>query len=325
MKNVCITGYGAIGPVHAAAISKTENAKLYAVCDIDKSRIESCQSEWGDIKGYTDFDEMLLDKDIDSVHICTPHYLHFEMIKKALAKGKTVVSEKPITMTNDEFTELLKTENSDKVCCVLQNRLNACVVKLKEIVKSGKYGKIITVKSVVTWHRDSDYYAQASWRGKKSTEGGGVLINQSVHTLDLMSYVIGDIKNVKAHMTNFSVDNIEVEDTFAAYLGFKDGINGIFFATNAYGINSDPNMEIVFENGIARYEYGKLFVNDELVEENSKPTLGKAYWGSGHENLMRNYYDRNEYFAPKDVENTMRTMFAMYDSAENAGEIRKCE
>ena len=113
MKNVCVVGYGAIGPIHAAAIEKTDQARLYAVCDIVPEKLEQCQKEY-DVVTYTDFDEMLLDKNIDSVHICTPHYLHFAMIKKALATGKDVLCEKPVTMTQAEFEELLKTDGEYK-------------------------------------------------------------------------------------------------------------------------------------------------------------------------------------------------------------------
>ena len=112
MKNICIIGYGAIGPVHAAAIEKVENARLYAVCDNNPKKIEKCKQKY-DVVEYKDIDEMLCDVNIHSVHICLPYYLHFEVIKKALAKGKEVVVEKPVTMTKAEFDELLTLKNAD--------------------------------------------------------------------------------------------------------------------------------------------------------------------------------------------------------------------
>ena len=114
MKNVCIVGYGAIGPTHAAAVSKTESARLYAVCEIDPERREKCIAEHSGVVAYSDFDEMLADKMIDSVHICTPHYLHFEMAKKALAAGKQVVCEKPVTMTEEEYDELCRLDTDER-------------------------------------------------------------------------------------------------------------------------------------------------------------------------------------------------------------------
>ena len=98
MKNICIIGYGSIGPFHAAALEKTKNARFYGVCDIDPYRIEKCRQQY-DVKGFTDFQNVLTDPDVDGIHICTPHYLHCEMITSGLQAGKTVVVEKPVAMT----------------------------------------------------------------------------------------------------------------------------------------------------------------------------------------------------------------------------------
>lgn len=311
MKNVCIAGFGAIGPVHAKALETTDNANFYAVCEPNPERAAAAG-----VKIYTGFDKMLRDENIHSVHICTPHYLHFEMIKKALAAGKEVVCEKPVTMTEEEFRQLLALRNSEKICVVLQNRLNPCVEKLKEL--SGSLGKIIAVKGILTWLRTQDYYNRDEWRGKWATEGGGVLINQAVHTLDLMGYVCGSIRSVRAQMTTLALDGIEVEDTFSARLDFGS-FPGIFFATNAYGASSAPQLEVVCEKGFARYIDSKLYVNDELAAEDCKPTIGKADWGSGHTLLIKKYYDGGEFFSPHDIKNTMHAMFAMYESAKNGG------
>lgn len=319
MKRVCIVGYGAIGPIHAKALEKAEQAEIYAICDIDGSRRRRCTEKYSTVE-YEDFDTMLQDDKIDAVHICTPHYLHFEMIQKALAAGKDVVVEKPVTMTKEEYDSLLKLDGAEKVCVVLQNRLNPCVQKLKEIVQSRELGAVKAAKGILTWHRDKAYYESDAWRGKWETEGGGVLINQAVHTLDYFSYLIGDVVSVKANMCNFSLEDvIEVEDTFTARVSFADGVKGVFFATNAYTENSAPFFEIAFEKGTARYIDKQLWVNGKMVAEDAKPAAGKDYWGSGHEALMKRYYDGQKYFSVKDAQNTMETMFAMYDSAKSGG------
>ena len=319
MKNVCIVGYGKIGPNHARAFEIIENAKFYAVCDINEERIKKCQETY-DVLGYTDFDEMLKDENIHSVHICTPHYLHYEMVVKALKAGKTVVCEKPVTMTKEQFEKLKNVKNADKICLVFQNRLNNCAVKIKEIIASGELGKITAIKSMLTWHRTAEYYLADEWRGKWATEGGGVLINQAVHSLDLLGYFVGDISSVKANMMNYSLeDTIEVEDTFAAYMGFANGVKGFFLATNSYPVDSHMDIEISFENGNVRYARGKVFLNDEIVATDEVATAGKKYWGAGHTKVIKNFYDKGEYFGIKDGENTMNTMFAMYESAKNNG------
>lgn len=316
MKNLCIVGYGAIGPIHAKAIEEIESVKFYAVCDNDPERIEKCKKDY-DVKSYLDFDEMLLDENIDSVHICTPHYLHFEMIKKALACGKMVVCEKPVTMTLDEYEELCELPNADKVCVVLQNRFNPCALKFKEFAESGEMGALKTARAVVTWMRDADYYNADAWRGKWATEGGGVLINQAVHTLDYFNYILGGVKSVRAQMSNFTLENvIEVEDTVSASLILKDGKKAVMFATNAYGRDKLPEFEAVFEKATVKYENATLYVDGEVVETDKKRDGVKSYWGIGHKALFMNYYEKGEYFSPLDIKNTMHTLFAIYESAK---------
>ncbi|MFA7637244.1 MAG: Gfo/Idh/MocA family oxidoreductase [Monoglobales bacterium] len=316
MKNAAIVGYGAIGPTHAKALEPVESVRLYAVCDVNPEKLKIASDSF-EVKTYTDFDLMLSDENIDSVHICTPHYLHFEMIKKALSAGKEVVCEKPVTMTKKEYTELLALENSGKVCVILQNRFNPCIEKIKEL--SQGLGKLLAVKGILTWQRTMDYYNRDKWRGNWDTEGGGVLINQAVHTLDLMGYIAGDIKSLRAVMTNFSLDEIEVEDTFSARLNFENSLSGIFFATNAYSDSSAPQLEFVFEKGFVRYIDSKLYLDGELIMEDEKSEYGKSYWGKSHEKLFKNYYERGEFFSPHSIKNTMLTMFAMYESAKSGG------
>lgn len=122
-------------------------------------------------------------------------------------------------------------------------------------------------------------------------------------------------------MSNFSLEGvIEAEDTLMARLELAGGVSGIFFATNAYGGNSSPHFEIMFEQGTVRYMDKQLWVNGQIVESDDSPVLGKDYWGSGHSRLMKRYYDEQRYFSVLDAENTMKTMFAMYESAKQNGE-----
>ena len=321
MNNICIVGFGAIAKTHAEALERVENARLYAVCDIKEEKIEQAKQLYENIVSYSDFDKMLEDEKISGVQICTPHFLHFEMIKKALEKGKTVVCEKPIVMTKGEMDQLLKLENSDKVAVVFQNRLTPCIKKAKEVVESGTYGKMIAAKCQITWKRTKEYYSD-DWHGRWATEGGGVLINQTIHTFDYFDYIMGGIETLKANMMNFALD-IEVEDTFVASLKLKCGAEALFFASNAYGTSTYPEFEINLENGTILFRDNKLFLNGEVVAENSKEFLGKDYWGIGHVGLLKNFYEKNKYFSPFDVKDTMYGVFAMYESAEaNGKEIR---
>lgn len=319
MKNVCIVGYGAIGPIHAVALENVKNAALYAVCDVNPARIKACQEKYS-VTAYDDFGRMLQDPAIQSVHICTPHYLHYEMVREALAAGKDVVTEKPVTMTKKELDALLELDGAERVCVVFQNRLNPCIERLKAMIQERQLGNVRAVKAVLTWHRDKAYYEQDGWRGRWETEGGGVLINQAIHTLDYFSYLIGDIAAVRANMSNYSLENvIEVEDTCMAYVRFANGVTGNFFATNSYGDNSAPFFEVAFDKGVVRYIDNQLWHNGRMLAEDEPPVMGKNYWGSGHARLLNRYYDEQKFFGVADAVNTMSAVFAMYESAGKGG------
>ncbi len=317
----CIVGYGAIGPLHAKAISKISGASVYAICDVDRKTAEKGAKEYG-AKAMYSFERVLADKNIDVVHICTPHYLHYPMIVKALDAGKKVVCEKPIVMTEEEFKKLLAHPKCDEVCVVMQNRLNNSIREFKEIAEERDFGEVCGVKGMLTWCRDREYYDQAEWRGTWAQEGGGVLINQAIHTLDYFTYIGGTVASVSAVMHNFSLkDVIEVEDSFAITLKYANGVHGIFYATNAFSEQSDPMFEIVYEKGIVRYEDGRLLVNGECIAEDAKTTGEKWYWGLSHEKLISDFYKTGKHFSPKDVKATMDVLFASYNSAKSGQEI----
>ncbi|MBQ8802212.1 MAG: Gfo/Idh/MocA family oxidoreductase [Tyzzerella sp.] len=322
MKRACIVGYGAIGPVHAEALAGIPDVDLYGICDIDKERADKGAAEYH-CKVFYDLDDCLKDEEIDSIHICTPHYLHYGMIEKCLVAGKQVVSEKPITMKKEEFSALLREFAGKPVYPVMQNRTNKCVTTLKQILDTDtELGKLISVKGIMTWHRDESYYNSAAWRGTLAYEGGGVLINQSVHTLDLMIYLAGNVESVNATMSNKSLQGvIEVEDTVDAFMKFKNGATGIFYATNAYGKTKKPQLELEFEHASFQYINGELYRDKQFVCRDDHKFSGKEYWGSGHGRLLYDLYANQKAFTVEDIRNTMETMFAMYESAEHGTTI----
>lgn len=317
IKNCCIVGYGAIGPVHAEIISSIENVVLYGICDVVKERAVKGATEY-QCKAFYSLDSCLSDTNIHSIHICTPHYLHFEMIEKCLAAKKMVVIEKPITMKKEEFELLLSKYEGAPIYPVMQNRTNNCITTLKTIISTEpKLGQLKAIKGFLTWHRDKRYYESAKWRGTLKYEGGGVLINQAVHTLDLMIYLAGNVQSVIATKSNKSLQGvIEVEDTVDALMKFENGATGIFYATNAYGDDSKPQLELEFEYASFQYINGELYQNNEFVCRDDQAYNGKEYWGSGHRRLLYNLYTNQKAFTVEDVKNTMLTMFAMYENAE---------
>ena len=319
MINICIVGFGAIGPIHAEATKDLEGVNIYGICDIKKDVADSAAEKYS-CKAFYDYDECLKDEAIDCVHICTPHYLHFEMITKALDAGKRVVSEKPIVMKKEELDILFEKYDTSRVFPIIQNRTNTSIAKLKELIESNDYGSLKAVKGIVTWCRNESYYNSADWRGTLKYEGGGVLINQAIHTLDLMVYLAGQVKAVSSSMCNHSLQGIiEVEDTVNSYIEFKNGAKGIFFATNAYPVNSGVQLELEFENKSFVYNSGALFADGELILTDSEKAVGKVYWGNGHSRTLKDYYLNGSKLCIDDIKDTMYTMFAIYESA-NKGE-----
>lgn len=318
--NACIVGFGAIGPIHAEAIKKLKNVNIYAICDICKERADHGAAEYG-AKAYYDFYECIKDDNIDCIHICTPHYLHFEMIKKSLEANKKVVVEKPAIMKKDEMDILFSNYDVSNIFPIVQNRKNECILKLKSIIENDKtIGRLKGIKGILTWRRDSEYYNSANWRGTKEYEGGGVLINQAIHTLDLMVYIGGAIEEIKAKMSNYSLENIiEVEDTVDAFMRFKNKAVGIFYVTNAYSDNSSVDLEVHFENKHFRYIDGMLLCDGEIVCKDSDGFIGKVYWGIGHVKTLADYYEYGTTFNLSDVKDTMDAMFAAYESAQMNG------
>lgn len=330
MKNACVVGYGAVGPIHASALDKSPDARLYAICDINPEKLKSTEY---DVVKYTNFEQVLNDKSINVIHICTPHYLHKDMAVKALAAGKDIVLEKPVTMTESELDELLNFKTDRKICVMLQNRTNKCLERLYDIVKNDKAaGKMLGICGFLTWQRTPEYYSSDGWRGKWSTEGGGLLINQAVHTLDIINWLGGGAKSIHASISTKKLSQyIEVEDTADALISLKNGTSAMFYATNCYSTNSPMRIEVKFENVLYRYADERLYKitddNIEIIEDDKNNPLGKRYWGSGHANVINNFYSflsgkGGNYTDLKDSASTMRLLFAFYKSAkENGKEI----
>jgi predicted dehydrogenase len=220
------------------------------------------------------------------------------MAIKALSKGINVLIEKPCSVSLDEVDALRKAQaNSGKQLAVcFQNRYNPCVQQAKKIILSGEMGKVKAARAFVTWFRDKAYYSD-DWHGTLDKECGGVLINQSIHTMDLLQYLSGRCEKVTAHVSNDSLKGIiEVEDTASVLLELDGGVNAVFYATLAYAENSPVFIDISLENGKLRIEGEKLFVTDAngcISEATTKADTvyhGQHYWGSGHSSLINDYY-----------------------------------
>ena len=193
-----VIGCGAISGVHADALRESQYAELLCVVDIKEDRAKKAADRYS-CQWETDYRKVLDNKDIHVIHVCTPHYLHADMAIEGLKAGKHVLVEKPVAINVEQAKKMLEASKKYKsflgVC--FQNRYNPTSVVAKQILDSGELGKVLGIKGLVTWYRDEEYYSSSGWRGSFDTEGGGVLINQSIHTLDLMQWFGGDIESSK--------------------------------------------------------------------------------------------------------------------------------
>lgn len=296
--NSAIVGCGAISSTHGDAILRCKKAKLYAVCDIDRARLLAAADRYH-CKSFADYHEMLSDESIDVVHLCTPHYLHAPMAISAMKAGKDVIVEKPMAISVPDAQEMINVsgQTGKRLGVCFQNRYNTTSLKLKEVLASGKAGKVLGGKAFITWRRDAAYYAKDAWRGTWDREGGGVLINQAIHTLDLLQWYMGEVEQIKASIATRLLDGvIEVEDTAEATIKFKNGAVVLFYATNCYCVDSPVEIELICEKATIRWKDDLTiqYKNGETEHQTNvdKATGEKAYWGGGHKLLIEDFYDK---------------------------------
>lgn len=295
--NTAVIGAGAIHRCHVNALRQIPNVALRALVDIDSVKGLTLAMAY-QCRFYQDYREMLLDDAIDVVHICTPHFEHKRMILAALAAGKHVFCEKPVGMNSSEFGDIVQAVDQSPgllgVC--YQNRLNPTSLRIRQELSEGELGKMLGMKAVLTWSRSGAYYTESPWRGRLATEGGSLLINQAIHTLDLMQWFAGGVTRLKGVVESGELADVtEGEDRAMATLHFANGARGLFYASNCNTTDSPLWLEI-------HCERGSLLLNDnvlwritpgerrKLATDDSPDGSVKSYWGLGHQQAIRRFY-----------------------------------
>lgn len=318
---VAIIGLGCISGVHYKAISRTD-ATLVAVCDNDERKLAAFRERTADpATPYTNYKEMIEKEHPDVVHICTPHYLHAEMVLYALRAGCNVLCEKPLCIREEDIAPILQAEKESgkKLGICLQNRYNE---SNREVVRLLGGQPARAAFGNVVWNRDASYYASGEWRGKWATEGGGVMINQALHTLDLVLWFMGTPKTVQADIaTRRLAGVIEVEDTASALFRYEDGRMFNFYAATASG--ADFPVQVMLETADRK----KITVANDLLSVNGEVVSfaqdidhgGKHVWGDGHTALVADFYDAIENDRPFAIDGeqgagVVRAILAMYRS-----------
>ncbi|MCL2480025.1 MAG: Gfo/Idh/MocA family oxidoreductase [Treponema sp.] len=330
MISAAVIGLGVIGKVHLSAIASLKNARLAAVCDIDPSKKELAP------KGavfYPDPDELLKNEKPDVVHICLPHFLHYPTAKKAAQAHLNIFAEKPLALNAKEGAEYCKLEKQYgvKIYLCLQNRLNNTTETLYALLRSGEYGKVTGVRGTVAWYRSKEYYEEGPWRGIMAESGGGCMINQSIHTMDLMQYFAGSpISSVKGTIGQVLDYGIEVEDTATGHIVFANGAQGLFTASVANYTDENVEINVRCEKGDFILRDKKLFKitdgKEENIAEDSAEFAGKQVYGSGHVGLIGKFYRAletggSDYIHPEEGMPSLRMIDAIRESSKTGKTI----
>lgn len=223
MLKVGIVGCGNIFTMHATSCTHLPNAKLVGVCDIKKDRADKASKKYG-VQAYYDYKELIDKEKIDLVHICVPHYLHPIISKYALERGVHVLCEKPMSIKYEDALENVRIaeQNGVKYGIIFQCRFNDTAKLVKENIVSGKLGKVLSARVVLTWCKPDEYYSLSDWKGTWDKEGGGVIIDQAIHSLDLANWFIDDEPVcVQAHLSNRGHEIMEVDDTGEGFIRVK--------------------------------------------------------------------------------------------------------
>lgn len=278
-------GAGVGGGFVANAVSMLEEeglASLVVVCDSIEDRAREYAKKFGAHKWATDFGAMVRSGEIEAVAISTPHYLHYPMALEAIDAGVNVLLDKPMAMNIKEADALIERAKQKSVMLgvMLQNRMSDGSQRTKKAVDAGQMGRMVTGEATVKWFRDKNYYASSPWRGKKATEGGGVLINQAIHTLDLLTWLMGPVKDVSA-MVETLYHEIEVEDTSVASLRFESGALGVIQASTATYPGFPSRLEVNGTEGCALFEaegLTKLIIRGKEEPVVTAPQAASGSW-----------------------------------------------
>jgi Predicted dehydrogenases and related proteins len=273
-----IIGAGVIGPTHAKAISSLPDAELVAVTDVIPERANTLADTYG-IHAYTDIQSMLDKEQLDVVDICTPSGMHGEHTIQAMRAGCNVIVEKPMEITHERVLamQMVQRETGVKLAVISQHRFDEASIQVKKLLTEKAFGRLVLGNAVVPWWRSQGYYDSGAWRGTWALDGGGALMNQSIHSIDVLQWLMGRVKTIKAYTATLA-HTMETEDVAVAVLRFEnDALETIAATTGAYpGV--DVRIALYGDQGSAVIEADTLgYLHLARAEE----TSAGAYGGGG--------------------------------------------
>ena len=298
-----LVGCGVISGTHIEALESIDCANLVAVCDVRPERLENLLDKNPHLNSYLKLGDMLKDSELDVVIVCTDHASHVEVAIEAFESGCHVICEKPLTACREELNHLLQVRQTHpdlKAGGIFQNRFNPSFRAFHEMIQDGKIGKVLNLGLLHRCNRTESYYAKDDWRGTLEREGGSSMINQSIHFVDYLLQIGGEVDQCSGFEGNLTKRGlIETEDVFAGCLRFKSGALGSINLTNASSESWVYRLTVAGEKGTLELVDGKIMASaglkweeekrrlDEALETESPGGEGKSYYGGYHrQNLM---------------------------------------
>ncbi len=323
-----VIGCGRISVMYFSALETSETAELVACCDIKPERADEWAKKYN-VPAYYDYKEMLEREELDAVYVCLPHNLHVPVAVYAFEHGVHALTEKPMSIdyASAEYAVGRAEECGRLYGVIFQCRYNNSARLVKAAVTSGRLGKIKSVRSVLTWSRSDDYYMHSDWKGTWDKEGGGVIIDQAIHSIDLVNWIVNSpVAQMSVTMANRGHKLVSVEDSCEALITYENGTKYGIFAMNNFASDEPIEIVMVCENGKATFGYDDAVIvyNDGKTErvgqnENLSEIAGaKDYWGFMHSIQIEQFHRACLGLEPleisgKEALKTHKVIMDMYD------------
>ncbi|MCA9196603.1 MAG: Gfo/Idh/MocA family oxidoreductase [Planctomycetales bacterium] len=282
-----IVGCGMIAKFHAKAIRDISGAKLIGCQSRSLSKAQSFADEFG-ATAYESLDDMLANKDIDVVTVCTPSGAHLEPAIAAAEAGKHVIIEKPLEITLKRCDQIIAAceKNNVLLATIFPSRFHKSAQLMKKAVDAGRFGRLTMGDAYVKWYRTQEYYDSGAWRGTWKLDGGGALMNQAIHSVDLLAWLMGPAESITAHTTTLAHERIAVEDVAVATIRFENGALGVIEASTAaypgylkrIELHGTDGSAVLEEEDITKWDFRKVRKSDEALKAEM---AGKTETGGG--------------------------------------------
>ncbi|TMV52157.1 Gfo/Idh/MocA family oxidoreductase [Paenibacillus mesophilus] len=322
-----VVGCGGISFSHFIGIERAEEAELVAVCDANENRAE----EFGikhNVKAYTDYEKLLADPDIDVVCLCTPSGMHAEQTIMAAEAGKHIVCEKPMAIKLSDADRMVEACEvmGVKLATIFPRRMSPASRFVKKLLDDGKLGKLSLCSGYVKFYRDQNYYDSAGWRGTWAMDGGGAMMNQGIHTIDLLQWLAGRVESLHGYARSV-LRNIEVEDTAVVTLQFKSGALGSIEATTTAYKQPDHRIVLHGDKGTIVLTGDEITTLDIIGETVEIPAFEPfSVVPDGHAVQIRDMalavlHDRQPVVTGRDGKHSLEIILGTYESHRSHREI----